>query len=1299
MRKLLVLLLGLIYFSADAQTVENIFYYYKGEKIFFPVSNSRIVFQLKANETLSARIIELSAILGVLETDISSLPKERQASVKIIAGSTDVKRLLTVLEEKNFVEFAHSCFKSDQGKDMGYGDEFVVKLKKSTSITEFNNLLIKSGCVLVRKYQFDDDIYIVKAEQVNDHDALKAANRFYETGLFEYSEPDLTLFDGFMDPNDPLYNLQWSHKNTGTPAQYNGTIGADMKVEQAWAITMGSGIKVAVIDEGVEIAHPDLAANMLQGYNCLSGTSNPGDGGPLSTARAHGTNCAGIIAAISNNAIGVSGVAPQSQIIPINLAAANGAFGTLLQIAGGFDFARLQGADVISNSWGGGTPSSILDDAINRAVTLGRAGKGCVVLFASGNNNSGLSYPSINENVISVGGISMCNQRKSPTSCDGENWWGASYGTGLDVVAPCVKIASTDITGNGGYNTAGGAAGDYFNTFNGTSSATPNAAGVVALILAANTALTLDQVRNVLEGTADKITPAYTFNMVPLQPNGTWNSEMGHGRVNAQNAVLAAQSGIFCNVRIKANGTTRLCTGQNVNLSVINPVAGTVYQWRKDGLNQAIGNSVVANTTGTYNVIATATNTCVATSAPIKVTVLNNVPPLTVNTGTDKQICIGSTVMIGSNQAATGGSPGLDEQRVFGMDRFSNSFVKFNIDDPVHFDTISTGMSSFSGGDFTPYGYYAISTGSILFKVDTATGNQTVIATIVPPSGSWTGLSWDPSTNTLYALASFGSGSRLCTLHPLTGTILSTVTISSNSALHWLAIRNNGDMYTLSAALTNDFVYKINKTSGALTSLPNPTDMDINFAQGADFDPVTDSLYMTAYLVAQNQVGDFRLVNTTTGRTTLIGTLGHMSEIDATAIAGEKYTYNWSPATGLSHTNVSIPFANPSVTTTYTLTVTDMCGNVQSDQVIVTVNQKPPISITAPKDSICVGETVRLSATKNNAYTYQWYRNTILIGGATDSFYVATTGGVYTVRAVHNLCDSLSIQFTVKTCELRLNSNTPVTLCNTYFYDSGGPVSDYANNENFVKTIFPATPGNQVELNLAAFASQLNFDTLIIYDGQSTAFPVLAKLHGNITVPITYISANGALTLWFKSNGSTTALGWEGTIRCYQPMVYRTKASGNINDLNTWEVKVGSAFVNATRFPTASDDSIIIRAGHTITINVPMILDQVLVLQGASLIVTNQLTVNNGVGEDILFSNSSSGRFQVSPDPATVVVNIQAEQTISSVQVFDKNGKLIYDENPGSNQCQIKIDTWAAGVYQLKIISGGEVILSKFTKK
>ena len=176
-----------------------------------------------------------------------------------------------------------------------------------------------------------------------------------------------------------------------------------------------------------------------------------------------------------------------------------------------------------------------------------------------------MSYPATLSGVIAVGASSMCDERKNPSSCDGESW-GSNYGTGIDVVAPGVKIYTTDISGPSGYNS-----GDYRSDFNGTSSACPNAAGVAALILSVNANLTQSQVRQILELNTDKI-GSYTFSPSVLgQPNGTWNSEVGYGRLNACQAVLGA-------IGNSINGPSLICTtgtftipANNVTWSTSNP--------------------------------------------------------------------------------------------------------------------------------------------------------------------------------------------------------------------------------------------------------------------------------------------------------------------------------------------------------------------------------------------------------------------------------------------------------------------------------------------------------------------------------------------------------------------------------------------------------------------------------------------------------------------------------------------------------------------------------------------------------
>ncbi len=180
---------------------------------------------------------------------------------------------------------------------------------------------------------------------------------------------------------------------------------------------------------------------------------------------------------------------------------------------------------------------AILTDAIQNAISNGRNGRGCVVVFATGNDNSAVRYPAnAIPDIIAVGAMSPCGERKSPTSCDGESWWGSNFGTTLDIVAPGVFIPTTDRTGSAGYSS-----GDYFLTFNGTSSACPHVAATAALILSENPLLTQRQVADIIESTAQKV-GNYSYSSTSGRPNGTWNQEMGYGLLNTFAAVAKVKS-------------------------------------------------------------------------------------------------------------------------------------------------------------------------------------------------------------------------------------------------------------------------------------------------------------------------------------------------------------------------------------------------------------------------------------------------------------------------------------------------------------------------------------------------------------------------------------------------------------------------------------------------------------------------------------------------------------------------------------------------------------------------------------
>ncbi len=544
------------------------FYYYNGQKRYLKISKDKIFVKFTGDTTYSRRnqFSNQSLKLAPITKKSEGFYKDF-AVYDLVQGldEIEVKRILKDLRKQSKDAYVNHAFESEDGIIQGYTDKFVVKLKSSVYFDDFKKLLQANNVKFVKQGEYSPNRILleVKNKSGNGLDALEMANKFYETGMFEYSEPVWKRILQKMCVNDEFWADQWGLNNTG---QHDGTIGADINVCNAWTITRGSDqIIVAVIDEGVDLNHPDLQANIVEGFDATGRGSN---GGPENDD-AHGTACAGIIAAVQDNGIGISGIAPRCRIMPVRIAFgdANGNWVTDDNwIADAIDWAVNNGADILSNSWGGGTPSSEIDEAINNAVINGRNGLGCPVLFAAGNNNKSVNYPAYLDNVIAVGATNMCNERKrssknsdevnsgvatdpSGVSCDGEKWWGSNYGNALDIAAPGVLIPTTDIEGPAGYdenNNNSSYGEDYADHFNGTSSACPHAAGTMALILSVNPCLTQIEARNILEISCDKInTSAYCYKYNSGHPNGSWNENVGYGKINAFNAVRYAFSRII----------------------------------------------------------------------------------------------------------------------------------------------------------------------------------------------------------------------------------------------------------------------------------------------------------------------------------------------------------------------------------------------------------------------------------------------------------------------------------------------------------------------------------------------------------------------------------------------------------------------------------------------------------------------------------------------------------------------------------------------------------------------------------
>ena len=304
--------------------------------------------------------------------------------------------------------------------------------------------------------------------------------------------------------SDPYSDWQWNLHNVG---QSGGMEGMDINILPAWNYLRDEldidpddfsekNITVAVIDMGVDLEHEDL--NVLEGYDALYASGDATEdskGAPHFVSDGHGTACAGIIGA-KKNGKGIVGVAPGVKILPVVVFAGNWAIPS--EMADGIVWAVDHGANVLSNSWHS-APVDILQDALQYAHQ-----KNVLSVFAAGNRNyDHINAPASYPETIAVGAMSPCGERKSDTSCDLEWWWGSQYGPELDVVAPGVKIPTTDMT-EGGYalNNAMGLSKKYFMSFNGTSSATPHVAGVAALLLSVNPTLSPEEIRTILHRTA-----------------------------------------------------------------------------------------------------------------------------------------------------------------------------------------------------------------------------------------------------------------------------------------------------------------------------------------------------------------------------------------------------------------------------------------------------------------------------------------------------------------------------------------------------------------------------------------------------------------------------------------------------------------------------------------------------------------------------------------------------------------------------------------------------------------------------
>ena len=588
MKKTLLLLFVLFYVNGFSQ--ETYIYTPEG-KTHLTYELSKIL--LHANDISPGVIrgLRINQLLDEIAThyDFRELEEMEWIDINIkpgkIASAENLKKLLSELNRDSLVMRAYPYMRTEDGTLLGIINWINFQLKENDDLTNHEKLFSSLGIVITDSVKLINKAYHGK---IPYGDPINVVNKLHESGLFEYIELDYLMKaekDQLQIPNDPYYNNQWAIPQ--------------MQVNNAWNLTRGENIKIAVLDDGVDIAHPDLIGNLQS--NGFDATGSRDDASPRSYDY-HGTMVSGIATMVANNGIGGAGIAYNAKLIPVRVGYGNWisefyTFPSWLSL--GITYAVIQGADILNLSWSVPGLTHNINDAINAAATIGRNGKGCIIFSSSGNkNSSSVSYPAHLDNVIAVGASNSLDHRY-PSS---------NYGSNLSLVASGSFIFTIDISGSNGMcpGEPGCIGSDYYNNFSGTSAASPAAAAIMALIISINPDLTRAQATAIIESTCDKVGP-YSYNQPA--PNGTKSTEMGYGRVNARRAVIEAfqskQPIIGPNILCTTNTNyTLVGAPQNASITWSFSPSNRVVAWSGSGTTATLRGSCSTNGYGrlTFNI-------------------------------------------------------------------------------------------------------------------------------------------------------------------------------------------------------------------------------------------------------------------------------------------------------------------------------------------------------------------------------------------------------------------------------------------------------------------------------------------------------------------------------------------------------------------------------------------------------------------------------------------------------------------------------------------------------------------------
>ena len=452
-------------------------------------------------------------------------------------GATLDEKLDEVRQRKEVELGTHVYFAEGSKKPLVPTGEVFIIFQSDVDESEQMLVLDEYKLALVERRGADQIVAKVTKDSPNP---IKVAQALQKISLVKFAEPDLDMLLEEYDlslPTDTYIGEEWHLRNNGLipSGQYATKKGADAKVVDAWTRLNGFGspdVVIAVIDNGIDISHPDLKSKVYRPWDLWTQSDRLTDGDPDFT---HGTPCASLALAIANGQ-GMVGVAPNAKFMPVS--------GTSFSVKATeqmFDYCVKNGADVISCSWGTTDPNytlnSFKEQAIAKAAREGRGGKGCVICFAAG--NEGVDYVNFYAAHPDVICVAACDSKDRYASYSNQgaevSVCAPSNGDWPLIAARASWDPGTTVRGEGAFKywADGVERSGPYKHFGGTSGATPIVAGICALMLSANPNLKAKEVKEILQATADKIGNPSEY------VNGR-SRKFGYGRVNADKAVAEA---------------------------------------------------------------------------------------------------------------------------------------------------------------------------------------------------------------------------------------------------------------------------------------------------------------------------------------------------------------------------------------------------------------------------------------------------------------------------------------------------------------------------------------------------------------------------------------------------------------------------------------------------------------------------------------------------------------------------------------------------------------------------------------